>query len=357
MTHWHEALSARGASFDGSVVSEFGDPAAELAAARDAAVLCDLAPVAVLRISGPDAEAFLQGQFTNDVAALDPGATQYSAWCSPKGRVLANFLLRRIDSATFELLLPAPLLAPIRKRLGMFVLRAKVVLDDASATSVRIGIAGRRALEAVEALGVGAPPLHRSVPFPGGAMYQVPGARFVAIVAPESAAPTWDRLAERARPAGFECWRWLTIRAAVPVILPATQDQFIPQALNLDALAGVSFQKGCYTGQEIVARTQYLGRLKERTMLAHAEASAIAPRTRLLSRSFGNQPCGSVLNAASAPGGGTDLLAVCQVAASASGDLRLGAPDGVPLSLLPLPYELPAPSDVARVHRSTLNRP
>jgi folate-binding protein YgfZ len=356
MTQWHEALSARGASFDGSVVSEFGDPAAELAAARDAAVLCDLAPVAVLRVSGPDAEAFLQGQFTNDVAALAPGGTQYSAWCSPKGRVLANFLLRRIDSATFELLLPAPVLAPIRKRLGMFVLRAKVALDDASAASVRIGIAGPRALQAVEALGVGAPAMHRSVSFPGGALCQVPGARFVAMVAPESAAPCWDRLAERARPAGFECWRWLTVRAGVPVILPATQDQFIPQALNLDALGGVSFQKGCYTGQEIVARTQYLGRLKERTVLAHAEASPIAP-TRIFSRSFGNQPCGSVLNAASAPGGGTDLLAVCQVAASASGDLRLGAPDGVPLSLLPLPYELPAASAAARVHRSTLNRP
>lgn len=357
MTHWQQALSARGASFDGFVVSGFGDPAAELVAARDAAVLCDLAPVAALHIAGPDAEAFLQGQFTNDVSALAPGATQYSAWCSPKGRVLANFLLRRIEPASFELLLPAPLLAPIRKRLGMFVLRANVALDDASATRVRIGIAGPAARQAVEALGGSAPAVHRSTAFPGGTLFQVPGARFVALVEPESAAPCWDRLAERARPAGFECWRWLTIRAGVPVILPATQDQFIPQAINLDALAGVSFQKGCYTGQEIVARTQYLGRLKERTVLAHAEASTIAPGTRLFSGSFGDQPCGSLLNAASAPGGGTDLLAVCQVAALASGDLRLGAADGAPLSLLPLPYELPAASGAARVHRSTLNRP
>ncbi|HSS69539.1 MAG TPA: folate-binding protein [Casimicrobiaceae bacterium] len=357
MTHWHESLSDRGASFDGAVVSGFGNSAAELAAARDAAVLCDLAPVAALRITGPDAEAFLQGQFTNDVSALAPGATQYSAWCSPKGRVLANFLLRRIDATTFELLLPALLLAPIRKRLSMFVLRAKVALDDASAASVRIGIAGPAARQAVESLGAGAPPLFGSVALAGGALFQVPGGRFVVTVAPESAASCWDRLAAHARPAGFECWRWLTIRAGVPVIIPATQDQFIPQAINLDALAGVSFQKGCYTGQEIVARTQYLGRLKERTVLAHTVATTVAPGMRLFSSSFSDQPCGSLLNAASAPTGGTDFLAVCQVAASASGDLRLGAADGVPLSLLPLHYELPGSSGAARVHRSTLNRP
>jgi folate-binding protein YgfZ len=356
MTRWHEALTARGASFDGPVVSGFGNPAAELAAARDTAVVCDLAPVAALRIGGPDAEAFLQGQFTNDVTELAPDACQYSAWCSPKGRVLANFLLRRTDGASFELLLPEPLLASIRKRLGMFVLRAKVTLDDASAASVRIAIGGPAAQEAVEALGAGVPAVHRSAPFPGGTLFRVPGTRFVAIVAPEGAAQAWDRLAAHARPAGFECWRWLTIRAGVPAILPATQDQFIPQAINWDALAGVSFQKGCYTGQEIVARTHYLGRMKERMVLAHANVNAIGSGTRLFSASFGDQPCGSVLNAASAPGGGTDLLAVCQLAASASGDLRLGAADGASLSLLPLPYDLPVTSGAARVHRSTLNR-
>src|SRR5215471_11473150 len=118
MTPWQEALSQRGASFDGNEISTFGDPATELAAARDEAVLCDLAPFAALRVAGPDAEAFLQGQLTSDVTTLDFGASQYSAWCSPKGRVLANFLLRRDNAEKFELILPAPLLEPIRKRLG-----------------------------------------------------------------------------------------------------------------------------------------------------------------------------------------------------------------------------------------------
>jgi folate-binding protein YgfZ len=355
MTPWQEALSQRGASFEGAEISAFGNAAAELAAARDAAVLCDLAPLAALRVAGPDAEAFLQGQLTSDLTTLDYGSSQYSAWCSPKGRVLANFLLRRSSGQTFELILPAPLLEPIRKRLGMFVLRAKVKLEDASATSVRIGIGGPAAAQAVAAVVGSTPSLHQSVPRDGALLLQLNGACFMAIVEPERAAELWDRLAAHARPAGFSCWRWLLVRAGVPVILPPTQDRLIPQAINWDALGGVSFQKGCYTGQEIVARTQYLGRLKERTVLAHAELDVVNPGMLLFSASFGDQSCGMVLNAAPAPAGGSDLLAVAQIAAAEKGDLRLAAVDGSPLSLLALPYELPGSSGSARSHRSTLS--
>ena len=356
MTPWQEALSQRGASFDGVEISGFGDPAGELAAAREAAVVCDLATLAALRVSGADAEAFLQGQLTGDVTTLDDGASQYSAWCSPKGRVLANFLLRRSNGETFELILPAPLLEPIHKRLGMFVLRAKVRLEDASAASVRIGIGGPEAARAVAAVVARAPSVHRSVPVDGGVLLQVNGARFMAIVAPERAAQLWHQFAAHARPAGFSCWRWLLICAGVAVILPPTQDKLIPQAINWDAVGGVSFQKGCYTGQEIVARTQYLGRLKERTLLAHTEVGVARAGTPLFSESFGDQSCGMVLNAAPAPGEGSDLLAVAQIAAAEKGELRLAALDGPLLSLRALPYELPGSSGSARAHRSTLSR-
>jgi folate-binding protein YgfZ len=341
MTPWHERLLAHGARFNGMAVADFGDPASELAAARDAAVLCDLEPLSALRVHGPDAEAFLQGQVTSDVAALASGAAQYSAWCTPKGRVLANFLLRRIDGQTFELLLPEPLRDPIGKRLGMFVLRSKVTLDGTARSAVRMGLGGPAAGGVVKAAVGTLPPLLRSVAVDGGALFQVRGARFVAIVAIEQAERLWDRLAKSARPSGFRCWKWLTVRAGVPVILPATQDQFIPQAINWDAIEGVSFQKGCYTGQEIVARTQYLGRLKERTVLGHTEQPAVDAGTRLFSARFGDQPCGTVINAADAPGGGTDFLAAAQLSAAADTDLRLGAPNGPSATLLPLPYELP----------------
>ncbi|HVR93298.1 MAG TPA: folate-binding protein, partial [Casimicrobiaceae bacterium] len=115
MTSWPEFLASRGAAFDDDAVSRFSAPEEELAAARDAAVVCDLTPLAVMRVAGPDAAAFLQGQFTSDVAALAVGTAQYSAWCSPKGRMLANFLLLRAETTSFELLLPASMIAAVRK--------------------------------------------------------------------------------------------------------------------------------------------------------------------------------------------------------------------------------------------------
>ena len=339
MTAWTDFLFTHGASFDGAAVVTFGDPAGELAAARDAAVVCDLGPLAALRVAGPDATSFLQGQVTSDVQALAPGSLQLSAWCSPKGRVLANFIVRRVDAEQFELLLPRLLLESVRKRLSMFVLRSKVAIDDASGQTVRIGIGGPGASQRIAAAVGPLPPLYRSAAIDGGTIAALPGSRFIAFVAPAGAPALWDRLTG-ACAAGFPCWRWLTIRAGVPMILPATQDQFIPQMINLDALGGISFEKGCYTGQEIVARTRYLGRLKERLALGHGDIVPV-PGARLYAPAFGDQPCGTVINANAAPGGGGEFLFVAQVTAIAGGLLRLDAVDGPDVSLLPLPYALP----------------
>jgi tRNA-modifying protein YgfZ len=341
MSLWTDYLTARGAKFDAETITSFGDVGAELAAAQERPVVCDLAPLAVLRVAGADAVTFLQGQLTNDVAALAHGAAQFAAWCSPKGRMLANFVVRRIDDESFDLLLPAALAVTIRKRLGMFVLRSKVTIDDASAASVRLGIGGRDAAMAVrEAFGV-LPDLLRSMAAADAVVLSLPGERFVAFTSPPSAPALWERLSARARPVGFPVWQWLTVRAGIPVITPLTTDQFVPQAANLDAIDGVSFRKGCYTGQEIVARTQYLGRLKERLVLAHVDGLPPAPGARLYSHVFDAQACGTIVNAAAAPGGGSDLLAVLQLAAAQGGNVRVDAPDGRNLELLALPYALP----------------
>ena len=339
MTAWTDFLLTRGAAFDGPAVLTFGDPAGELAAARDAGVVCDLGPLAALRVAGPDATSFLQGQVTSDVQALAPGSLQLSAWCSPKGRVLANFIVRCIDAEHLELLLPRLLLESVRKRLSMFILRSKVAIDDASGQTVRIGFGGPAALQRIAAAVGSVPALYRSAAIDGGTIAALPGSRFIAFAAPAGAPALWERLTG-ARAAGFPCWRWLTIRAGVPMILPPTQDQFIPQMINLDALGGISFEKGCYTGQEIVARTRYLGRLKERLALGHGDMVP-APGARLYAPAFGDQPCGTVINANAAPGGGGEFLFVAQVTAIAGGVLRLDAVDGPAVSLLPLPYALP----------------
>jgi folate-binding protein YgfZ len=209
---------------------------------------------------------------------------------------------------------------------------------------VRIGIGGPLASAAVSAVGT-VPMVHHSVAIEGGSLAALPGSRFIAFVKPPAAPALWDRLATRARPAGSGVWQWLTIRAGLPLITAATQDQFVPQMANLDALGGISFNKGCYTGQEIVARTQYLGRLKERLYLGHVDVAApIVPGTRLHSVAFDAQPCGTVLAAAPAPEGGSDLLAVLQISAADGGDVRLGATDGPAFAIERLPYPLPAAS-------------
>lgn len=341
---WSDYLAARGASFDHGGVASFGAPDSELAAARDAAIVCDLSASSVLRIAGPDAAAFLQGQFTDDVAALRPGAAEYGAWCSPKGRMLANFLIRRSGESTFELLLPQSLSDAIAKRLRMFVLRSRVTVDDASGESIRLGVGGPGAGEAL-GMALGAAPAVGDVASLDEAfVVALPGPRYVVTVAPDDGARCWERLVPVCRPAGSAAWQWLTIRAGVPVITAPTSDQFVPQAANWDALGGISFQKGCYAGQEIVARTQYLGRLKERLALLHLDAAPPAPGERLYSPAFGDQACGTIVDAAAAPGGGSDMLAVLQLAAAASGDLHLGAPGGPALRLSPLPYDVPAPA-------------
>ena len=149
MASWTEFLVRRGATFDGHAVTHFSAPEGELATARDAAVVCDLTPLSAMRVAGPDAGAFLQGQLTSDVTDLASGMAQYSAWCSPKGRMLVNFILLRTEATTFELLLPVSMIAAVLKRLTMFVLRSKLTIEDTSGESVRIGVGGPTAAAAL----------------------------------------------------------------------------------------------------------------------------------------------------------------------------------------------------------------
>jgi len=313
--------------------------------ARDASVACDLEPLSVLAIDGPDAKAFLQGQLSNDVNALAENRCQLTSHNSPKGRILANFVLWREPEGEFRALLPAELVEAVRKRLSLYVLRSKVTLRDASAESVRIGVGGPGAAAAMRAALDVAPDVFAVARKDGAVVLGLPGPCHCVIAPAARAASVRSALEAQARAAPFAVWQWLTIRAGVPVVTAATQDLFVAQAANLDVLGGVDFRKGCYTGQEIIARMQYLGRLKERLHVFHAAVEHIPVGTRLFSAAFPGQPCGTVVNAAPAPDGGSDLTAVLQIAAAESGDVRLDAADGPPLHALPLPYALPAPAE------------
>lgn len=343
MPEWTTFLRARGAVFDrdGALV-HFGDPHAEIAAAH-ADVVADLSHLALLRAAGDDACAFLHGQFSSDVRALKEDASGLGAYCTPQGRALAVFRLFRAHGAYF-LLLDAALADATLARLKLFVLRARVALTRDDGHRV-LGIAGPNApLLVRDALGARFPAPDEVVSQDPYVLLGLPGPHpRAAIIAPAAQArAVWERL-HAARAVGRPVWDWHDIRAGLPALTPATVEAFIPQMLNLDLLGGVHFKKGCYPGQEIVARTQYLGRLKQRMYrfrVHDAPAPAPAPGTGLYARDFGEQRAGTVVLSSPSPEGGSELLAVAQ--SEVSDHLRLGGLDGPALKTEPLPYTLAA---------------
>ena len=339
---WLAYLSGMGAVLDAGRVAHFGDPAGELHAAKSATIVCDLSHMGLIQFTGDEAQSFLQGQLSCDVGALDPNASSYGSYSTPKGRMLATFLLWRA-AAGFFMQLPIELRESVQKRLSMFILRAKVKAADVSAQYVRIGVAGADAARlSMSAAGSVPDRLHGVTHGVDASVIRLPGERFEIVTSPERAIVLWDSLRAQATPAGAPCWDWLDIACGIATITPRTQDQFVPQMANLDLIGGVSFDKGCYPGQEIVARTQYRGQIKRRMVRANVVSSAAPlPGDELFRADFPGQSSGMIVNSAPSPDGGYDVLAVVQIAGAAANAMHLKAPDGPALTLLELPYALP----------------
>ncbi|HEX5128321.1 MAG TPA: folate-binding protein [Usitatibacter sp.] len=283
-------------------------------------ILVDLRDNALIAVSGDDATTFLQGQLTNDVAALEAGQAHWTGWCSPKGRLIASLLLVKRPEG-YLAMLPAELAPAIAKRLAMFVLRSKVKVAEASAQYERLGL-----------IGAGRPD-----------MGSLEVGRDVHVVIAPIADPRLAALRAESNPGSPGQWTLALIRAGIPTVVAATQEEFVPQMANFDLIGAVSFRKGCYTGQEIVARTQYRGILKKRMAIAHVEGTAPRPGQSVYSTAFGEQSAGMVANAAPAPEGGYDFLVVAQIEGLREGNLRLGSPDGPPIAIRSHP-----PLDAAR---------
>jgi len=327
------------------MISEWSDFIASRPPAQPApaCALCDLSHLGLIRARGEEAATFLQGQLTNDTRLISPARAQLSAWCSPKGRMMASFLAFQYGDDLY-LQVAADRLEAVLKRLRLFVLRTRVELSDASDELVRIGVAGDCA------------PALLGDPVPGEAfavqrrgelaVIRLPGDRpRFEVVGPVAAVrQLWERAEARATPAAAGYWSLLDIRAGVPTVFDETADAFVPQMTNLQLIDGVSFTKGCYTGQEVVARMQYLGRLKRRMYYARiAGAQPPAPGTELYAPgSESGQGTGRIVAAQPSPDGGTEALAVVEIASAEGGEVRLGGPDGPALQFLPLPYALPA---------------
>lgn len=349
MDIWTDFLRANGARLDESIVLDFGSPGKEIAAAS-AGVLCPLADWAAFDIVGVDAAAFLQGQLTSDVQQLSPGRAQRTAWCSAKGRMLATAVLVRTAPEQFTAILPASIAEAVRRRLAMFVLRAKVLLLPPAPEAVLCGVAGVSAEGALRAVGLDAPAPWAVGGDAGSLVVALDGGRYLVRAARERWIEWWPALCRSGIvPAGATVWRWLDIAAGVARIGPETQDRFVPQMANWELVGGVSFHKGCYPGQEIVARMQYLGRLKERLVRLDGEpATPPAPGTALFNAAFGDQAAGTIVDAVLDAGGRVAALAVAQTAAAASGALNCGGVEGPELKVRPLPYPVPEPEPPRR---------
>jgi hypothetical protein len=287
--------------------------------------LASLTEHGLLEVTGAEARAFLHAQLSNDISHLAAGHARYAGWCSAKGRLLATLLV--VPHGDGFLLHLARDLAPmVAKRLAMFVLRSKVRLADASAQWAQYGVWGEGAEARLAALGLEAPGADLATSQANGALaVRVDQGRYLLLVPQASAAAI-------APNATASDWALAEIRAGRAQVVQATQDQFVPQMVNLELTGGVDFQKGCYPGQEIVARTQYRGQLKRRMVRLRASA-ALRPGQDLYSDDMAGQPSGTVVSAA-----GGEALAVMQVATLESRAAIRAEPGGRALELLPLPY-------------------
>jgi len=306
------------------------------------AVRAQLAELGVISVSGEDAARFLHGQLTNDIEHLAADHLPLAGYCTAKGRLLATFRVWR-DEQAVHLLLPRELLPAVLKRLSMFVLRAKAKLADASEGWQVWAVFGSGAGAKLAAL-AGAPPATPGdcVRYDSARIARLHGSarvpeRFLLIAPAAQAAPVAAAaLADLPETDSGAFW-WSEIDAAVPTVFAATQEKFVPQMINFEVIGGVSFTKGCYPGQEVVARSQFRGKLKRRMQLAHCVVSASAGADVFADGDA--EAVGTVVMSATAPGGGFDVLLECpQEKAEAS--LYLGAADGPRLELRALPYEL-----------------
>ena len=339
---WKSFLIEMGANITGDSVTDFGNPSRELRAVSNDAVFCDLSYLGLIKASGADAAQFLQSQFCNDVMEISESHSQLNAYCSPKGRMLASFrIFKRRDD--YFLRLPAELLEETMRRLRMFVLRSKVELTDASDALVRVGYCAAEAYERLQSCIERVPQsINECVTTQDLSLIRIHGIRprFEIHGKIEAVKQLWYKLTEQAIPVGASQWALLDILAGIATVLPPTREAFVPQMANMDLIGALSFTKGCYPGQEIVARMHYLGQLKRRTYLVHIadDGAAQAGDEVFVKGGDDIQPVGKIVDARPHPDGGSAALAVVQIDKVQQGDLSLGTLNGAPIALRSLPY-------------------
>lgn len=330
---WHTHLSAQGGEFETPHRISFN-----AAADAGATSVMPLVQMAVVEIDGPDSEKFLQGQTSAQVAQADGRIAPPTCFCTPKGRMIANAQLLRVAPERYWLLLEASVAAALRAHLAKYAVFYKTELRLRDDLAI-IGVAGPEAASALESLEAEPPAQAWSMTRSEALVVtRHPGepSRFVAIGEAAPLIARWEALTRRATVAGNAHWTLLDIRAGLAWIDESRREALLPQMINWEALGGISFKKGCYTGQEVVARAHYRGQVKKRLMRFRlADERAAAGDTVALSAPDG-KALGDIVALAPAPEGGVELLAVVTQREEMP-PLRLG---DTPVEALPLPYPL-----------------
>ena len=336
--------------------------ASTVAASRELAqgktVFCDLSGSGLIAASGEEAESFLQNQFCNDVRLVSETHSQLNGYCTAKGRLLALFHLFK-HNGIYYCDLPRERLAPTLKRLQMYVLMSRVKLQDASDELIRIGLAGQQAQQVLQSISTTIPmQVNDAIQHQGVTIMRMPASlsqtelpRFLLIGTLESIKPVWQALCDSATAdvvaADAGIWQYLDILAGIPQVVESTVEEFVPQMVNLQSINGLSFKKGCYPGQEVVARMHYLGKQKKRMYLAHLDSASVPqPGTAIyMSGEHNNQAIGQIVSSCAAPSGGADILAVLQIASAQSREVHLGDQQNIPFHLKDLPYSVEVEGD------------
>ena len=312
----------------------FPSPAATTPTVPDISGMAELTHLGVIRATGEDAASFLQGQLTQDVLSLGLSEARLAAFCNAKGRMQASFIVFKRSEQEILLLCSRDILPATLKRLSMFVMRAKARLMDASNEFRLLGIVGiaTELIAASSSIAWAKTDIgHSNVIFlpPGAGQARVLWCAPLAEPLPEL--PLID----------LNTWHWLAVQSGIAMISQPIFEAFVPQMLNYESVGGVNFKKGCYPGQEIVARSQFRGTLKRRAYVMHSDGQP-AVGQEVFSAMDAEQPCGLVAACAANPAGGFDAIVSMQTAAAAdgAGALTLGSASGPALQLLPLPYKL-----------------
>lgn len=339
ITEWKTFLENAGAEYDEQTLVSFGNTERERRAALGGDVMCELSRYKILAIVGEDAKTFLQGQVTNDTELLSDSHSQLSGFCTSKGRLISSFRLFEQQKSLFAIL-PESLFDKTLEQLSFYIVRAKVQLGDASDSLIQIGASGKKAEQQLKGH-LGSLPEKVNDVFQNDNLIviKVADQRYHILGDLESCKILWNHLDVHCAPVGNAQWELLNIRDGIPEITVDTTEAFIPQMVNMGALDAISFTKGCYTGQEIVARTHYLGKQKRRMyrLRINTDAEPKAGDDLATDTSTENQYIGTIVSARPDGGNGYQALAVIQIQSAESERLHLKNVESE-IEILELPY-------------------